>query len=126
LAFASVLASLGFPFCRIGVSGGEKSVSGVVLASILPAGEAFGSMTCPRSTLPADASAVILILSSVSFIARGMNEWRVGYYADSNPRTCVLMTVAWGRGNTQHSYCGTSHFKLKHWKIRKQGGVYGL
>jgi hypothetical protein len=121
LDFASVLASLGGPLCRIGVSGGENSVSGVVLVSMLPTGDALGSMTCPRSTLPTDASAVILILASVPFIAREMNRWQVGYYADSYSRTCVLsqgrvwlMSVTWEGWNTQHSCCGTSYFKIKH------------
>ena len=105
LDFASALAFLGGPLCRIGVSGGENSVSGVVLVSMLPTGDAFGSMTCPRSTLPTDPSAVILILASVFFLARGMSGWRVGYFSDSDSRTCGLsqgrvwlMSVAWERG----------------------------
>ena len=36
LDFASVLASFGGPLCWIGVSGGENSVSGVELVSMLP------------------------------------------------------------------------------------------
>ena len=30
------------------------------------------------------------------------------------------MSVALGRGSTQHSCCGTSHFKIKHQKIRNE------
>ena len=48
---ASVLTSFGGPLCWMGLSGGENSVSGVVLVSMLPTGDAFGSISCPRSTL---------------------------------------------------------------------------
>jgi len=50
--FASCLLSFGGPLGWKGLSGGENSVSGVVLVSMLPTGEAFRSRSCTVSIPP--------------------------------------------------------------------------
>ena len=106
-------------------------MSGVVLVSMLPTGDAFRSISCPILTFSVGASAAIVISTLGFFTKSFRNGDQVNSSVDSEPETSGLiqgklglMNVAWERGTHSTAVLVRLTSGLGGQEISRRGKVY--